>query len=316
MAFISNIPDIVGNTMSDKVLFLNEMTDFSSDTEIAKAVKSSLDAVEYMRSDKEIMNSTFIKTNTKNTKSAKARWIAEVAEVASLKHAILKGQFGSHPLAIEYKLHMEASPKSRAVATITHLFTALKDLNGTFTPKGALLTAICAAYSYHGEGSQDPLAAECWVVTSKSKRIDLSALIYRRYGPGTGIGIQQWSFDRHDDLIANLNVWSANLKDNPMGSLLPSPKAQYMFAVRELLYNNKTFVSMVNEPSTDINKALAHFLHIQLGSAYKGSCIKLHLKGRLNMNEFNILSGDLRADYDSVMKYANSIKPNGQSCPY
>lgn len=182
-----------------------------------------------------------------------------------------------------------------------------------------MLIGIAAAYSYLGEGHTDPLAGENFATSSDGKGV-VDRGPYRKGSNagkyGTGLGLQQWSFERHDNLLINLNKWSTIPAGDDLGTIVPSLQAQLMFACKELisLQEGKFLISVANKPSTSIDEVLAIFLMIQNGWDYGGRCVDRLLDSRLEMNTFGVLPDELKAVRSKVLAAAIKYKPTGH-CP-
>lgn len=315
MASSIEFPNIDGSTFTDRAI----ATDYILDGQGSSAINGALSAMEsnaFHMPVSSIMNSSFVKSKgfapgTARYKADRARWVQQVSSAAKLKQAILQGKHNGNIIAESYKAWMALSTAGRARSIIANLYYFLMEVDNKFNIKGAAFLATAAAYSYLGEGDCDPLAAENHVFNGANFKI----VPYPGKPLGTGIGFQQWSFYRNDDLIINIEKWTLNKQANSMGTILPSPTVQFMFAVKEVINNNPKIVSICNKPDANINEVLAHFLQIQNGEGYAGRCIQRLLKSRGKLNNLNVVSGDFKADMDAVLAYGKNINPGGKACP-
>lgn len=322
---MANLNKILANgpsmDTSERAIMLNEALGGDS-ADIVGYALDSLNQSEYHISAKQIVNSSLLKAKTYAIGTAqyradRSRWTKKVADVASLRYSILKGQHEGNPIAENYLAWTSLDPKLKAKAVLSELYFALFSMDNTFNDRGAFLVAAAAAYSYLGEGNTDPLAAENWFVSPSGKKF----VPYKdkRTGKpkpgGTGIGLQQWSFYRHDDLLLNLEKWQRNIDKNSLGTILPLASIQLLFAAKELIKDAPHLIKVANKPNSNINEVLFHFLQVQNGPGYKGVCVKRLLNERLKLNKLGVFTGDFEASAEGVMAYARVWNTNGKGCP-
>lgn len=323
MALLDDLNSISMNTTpSEDAVIVNEAMKGEGTEGISMVFDATTESSFYVP-ERSMLNTALLKAtrfapNSAQRAVARDRWTEETAAVAKMKKSILMGQHPTNPLAINYLAWMKLNKANKASAMFLALYRHLKLVDSTFNVRGAMLVAVAAVYSYVAEGLTDPLAAENWVVTPTTfKRLPNKDSKGRIVKPGTGIGLQQWSFERHDDLLLNLSKWSKNTEANSLGSILPSVIVQSVFAAKELLSTDtgKKIAEIANQPTSTVEEVMIRFFAEQNGPGYKGVCLLRIIDRRLELNKEDLFDDSLTPNRDKMIRLARNHNINGKACP-